>query len=233
MRSPRNYELSTFDPMELSAIYSLATVGRERIVAGAAAQSLVKVFDLRISGGRAYSYLDISTAPQGKALESDATGWTQEGSMSASGSGWNIFSHEHKTSRGSQRQSQSPVYSLSRPSESSPSLYAGLENRVVHFNFTGALDKHPDPLFRLSRRTGRDGREVEDLRDTWYPHHSSYRNLAIYEHDPSSKFRLLQQINPWNPPQWCKYQLESRYREQHLQGYDERLVENFKAPRAH
>lgn len=218
--------------MELSAVYSLATVGRERVIAGAAAQSLVKVFDLRMSGGRAYSYLDISSGLQSKASESDATGWIQEGSASASDAGWNIFSHEQKTSRGSHRQSQSPVYSLSRPSESSPSLYAGLENRVVHFNFTSALDKHPDPLFRVSRRAGRDGREAADLRDTWYPHNSSYRNLAIYEHNSASKFRLLQQTNPWNPPQWCKSQLESTYRERHLKGYDERLVENFKAPRA-
>lgn len=42
------------DLAENSAIYSLLPLGRERFVAGASRYAMIKIFDLRMPGGKVY-----------------------------------------------------------------------------------------------------------------------------------------------------------------------------------
>jgi len=177
MRSPAEYESLITDPTDYSAIFSLAMVGRERLVAGAAINSLLKIWDLRFAGGRTYHYLD--------ALSTDGTEDTISNTTTigeAHAGGWNIFASPYDAAnRRWQRGRDSPIYSLSRPSNSSTSLYVGRENNVTQVNFTSMLDKHPDPIFKHSivRRPG----GVVDARKTWDSdgkHH--VLSLAMYDH---------------------------------------------------
>ncbi len=60
MRSPADCEAVISDPTDDPAIFSLLMIGRERVIAGTAHHSLLKIFDLRrCSGGRTYSYLNL------------------------------------------------------------------------------------------------------------------------------------------------------------------------------
>lgn len=157
MRSPAEYEALISDPTDFSAIFSMTMIGRERLVAGGAINSLLKVWDLRFAGGRTYHYLDALSSPDTTSVSPD-NDFVSEG--------WNIFSSPYDAqNRRWHRGQESPIYSLSRPSNSSSSLYVGRENSVIHFNFTSMLDKHPDPVFRHS--VMRNPRGDIDARKTW------------------------------------------------------------------
>jgi len=136
MRSPAEFECKYSTPNSNSRIYSLAILGRERIVAGCAQHSALNIFDLRIPGGREYHYLN----HMGISLPQDTTGsmvWLSprgESRYKRHG-GWS-----------SRRRADSPVYSVSSPSPTSPYIYAGVENNVVELAFTGYCDPHPDTI---------------------------------------------------------------------------------------
>lgn len=160
MRSPAEYEALISDPTDFSAIFSMVMLGRERLVAGGAINSLLKVWDLRFTGGRSYNYLDaLATGGAEDVTPSPAHGDIHTG-------GWNVFASPYdQQNRRWHRGQESPIYSLSRPSACSTSLYVGRENSVMQFNMTSMLDKHPDPLFRHSvvRKPG----GMIDPRKTW------------------------------------------------------------------
>jgi len=143
MRSPAEYEALISDPTDFSAIFSMVMLGRERLVAGGAINSLLKVWDLRFTGGRSYHYLDaLATGGIEDMTTSPVQGDIHSG-------GWNVFASPYdQQNRRWHRGQESPIYSLSRPSASSTSLYVGRENSVTQFNMTSMLDKHPDPVFR-------------------------------------------------------------------------------------
>ena len=131
MRSPASHESRYFDPTDDGAIYSLVASGRERLAAGTARHSMVKFFDLRVSGGRNYWY-DETEPPDDKL-------------------GWNLFLTDqtrqqselriHQGGNRNQRRlrhrahhRESPVYSISSPSPSSSTIYAGIENDVIQID---------------------------------------------------------------------------------------------------
>jgi WD40 repeat protein len=152
MRSPAEYEALISDPTDFSAIFSMAMIGRERLIAGGAINSLLKVWDLRFAGGRTYHYLDALATSGGDSTVSTPT--TLEEPHTG---GWDVFASPYEAAnRRWHRGQDSPIYSLSRPSNSSTSLYVGRENSVMQFNFTSMLDKHPDPVFKhaIVRRPG-------------------------------------------------------------------------------
>ena len=66
---------------------------------------------------------------------------------------WNVFlgtrSHGHDQSL------ESPVYSLSRPSSVSPTIYAGVQDCIMQLDLVSVLDQHPDSIYgpRLSSNT--------------------------------------------------------------------------------
>ncbi|KAI9726474.1 MAG: hypothetical protein M1828_001296 [Chrysothrix sp. TS-e1954] len=187
MRSQNNIEADISDPVDDSAIFSMAAIGRERVIAGASRNSLIKVFDLRMTGGRAYSYMGLDHL--GNDLNSREYGPK---------TGWNVFATQHRneqTHRAARRQFvDGPVYSLSRPSASSSSLYVGLESRVVHFNFTSMFDNHPDPVFRNTLRfhKGSRNRRVAPIA-TWWPRPNAHHTFAMYEHARGGSIPILKQ----------------------------------------
>jgi len=158
LRSPADSIAVFMDLTESSAIYSLLPFGRERFVAGACRHALVKVFDLRMSGGKLYHSSNLEscspeTAKATKAADSQSVRPCCD------------YHHQAKAVRNNysmflaaggprNRRSQSAVYSLSAPSPFSPTFYAGIEDAVVQFDVVSALDRHPDPLFTHGLKTG-------------------------------------------------------------------------------
>jgi len=142
MRSPTESECKYSTPNSSSKIYSLVTLGRERIVAGCAQHNALNIFDLRVPGGRQYHYLNhIGTSLPRNTMGSVV--WLTPRGESR---------YIHSRGRGhrswsSRRAANSPVYSVSSPSPSSPHIYAGIENNVLELTFTGYCDPHPDAIF--------------------------------------------------------------------------------------
>lgn len=172
MRSNSGTEQSFSDPIEQSAVYSMLTKGREGIVAGNASHSMIKFFDLRMSGGRVYSYQATKPSSNGAAQSSTEDDvWTtfmQRGprggvARSSTGdNGWTTFikrvpsPHAQSWRRGRgggqahfQRahhlRPDSSIYSLSSPSQFSPSIYAGLEATICQINLQDLFETFQAP----------------------------------------------------------------------------------------
>ncbi|KAJ5062571.1 hypothetical protein J3E74DRAFT_416486 [Bipolaris maydis] len=164
LRSPRGFEQIYRDPTDTSPIYSLAAQGTQRIVAGVAVHSLIKVFDLRLSGSRAYTTIPLCTPKKpSKARVSPIANDTKASSVNTISEGWNLYLHPREPPRPtayrldfSSLREESPVYTLSIPSPTSPSLYAGTEAAVHSLTFHGIADPHPDPLLAQSLVRFRD-----------------------------------------------------------------------------
>ncbi|KAL9099080.1 MAG: hypothetical protein Q9163_005371 [Psora crenata] len=147
------------DPVHQTPIYSLLLFGRERFLAGGAEYAAVKVFDLRMPGERMYYATDPHTWD-----------YVSEGA--------NVFIGSGLGKRGN---ISSPVYSLSRPSQCSPTFFVGLEENVVQVDLVSIMDKYPDPVYGCMPNTGRRERDI--LRK-WRPHDRILR-LRLCEHHAS------------------------------------------------
>lgn len=148
-RVPRRAVAEYLDPVDDGQILSLLPIGHERFLAGSHQNGCLKTFDLRISGARAYSYLDARPQPQ---PQPPAPQPPSIRSVPAPRRDINIFLTPninpgerlwqplpHRSSRRSQRYRGS-VYSLSAPSPSSPTIYAGIENHVLQLDFVSTDD---------------------------------------------------------------------------------------------
>lgn len=163
MRSPCNFELMYFDPTNDCSVYSLASHGLERIVAGVSKHAMIKVFDLRLSGSHAYHTIKMPSKPTKKPRKSDfaineVVDDTKSNTTVLSG-GWNLFLNPrtppkprvYRTEYWRGRENSS-VYSLSIPSPTSQNVYAGLEGAVQSLTFHSVNNKHPDPMLSLPYR---------------------------------------------------------------------------------
>ena len=92
--------------------------------------------------------------------------------------GWNVFLGRNNTRR---NRSESPVYSLSKPSGYSPTFFAGIEDQVLEFDMVSIMDKFPDPIYGQMPSTGR---WQDDIRLKWASKKPILR-LSMYVH-PSS-----------------------------------------------
>jgi hypothetical protein len=154
-------------------------------------KSMVKFFDLRVSGGRAYHYAQIHATTTRKAPPK-MTDWSVFlGPTMDSGGPARPPRREGQRSVGPTREEQraaaSPVYSLCSPSPRSPFLFAGLENNIVQLNLTSMADKHPDPLFTNGKV------DHVDARANW-DSDGRVMNLAMYNHQPTGKVELYHQV---------------------------------------
>lgn len=122
--------------------------------------SMIKVFDLRLSGSHAYHTM---TMPPNPAPEHKQRGQapsmlvnnTRTNTTVLSG-GWNLFLNPRIPPKPDAYRAEywrgredSPVYSLSIPSPTSQNVYAGLEGVVQSLTFHSFADKHPDPMLPL------------------------------------------------------------------------------------
>ena len=192
LRSPAPSVALFMDLAENSAIYSLLPLGRERFVAGASRYAMIKVFDLRMSGGKLYFASDLDSCNAKASLKVASAQACHSGrsccdyhlQTKAVRSNYNIYINDR---RSSSRRS-SPVYSLSAPSPFSPTFYAGIENAVVQFDVVSALDRHPDPLFTHGLK--RTGTKPEEIMRKWDPQRDAMA-LRLYEQIAgSAKMRI-------------------------------------------
>ena len=191
MRSDQDFENMFWDVTNDSSIYSLATQGLERVVAGTSMHSMLKVFDLRFSGSHAYQILSIPSQnqPRSKPASGDyasnriVDNAIQRTQVTPISGGWNLFLHPRNQARQRSyrvpRTEDSPVYSLSIPAATSPSLYAGVEGAVMCLDFHSVADKHPDSLF-TSLDERQSNSNVVDLGPSYSPH-NDVLNLGMYE----------------------------------------------------
>jgi WD40 repeat protein len=193
MRSPNSFEAMYWDVTNDSSIYSLTTQGLEHVVAGTSMHSMLKVFDLRLSGSHAYRSIPLSSKAQlskpnsqtrdyaGNKVVREAIGHTKSKLVTG---GWNLFLHprnlvHHSRNLRNPRNEDSPVYSLSIPSAHSPSLYAGVEGAVMGIDFLSVTDKYPDPLYSgaIERFPGSGAIDIEAS----YNPRGDVLSLGMYE----------------------------------------------------
>ena len=209
MRSPSDCEAQISDPTDIAPVFSLLMVGRERLLAGGALNALLKVYDMRMPGGRTYDYMDANPNIKQTVIKQPsfaATRCLQDANYSWGG--WNLFSSPRPdpTAKRAPRLHPGPIYSLSRPSSSSSSIYVGMEGLVLHLNISGMLDKHPDPLF--TNQDVRDRNGGVDALKTW---ENKVCRLAMYEQTESGGMPLRVQAP-----------VGTARRDESLPGYDER-----------
>jgi WD40 repeat protein len=204
MRSPRGFEQIFWDPTNDSPIYSLAAQGLERIVAGVALHSMIKVFDVRFSGSHSYHTISIpgkpANNPKTKSSPRDSStnaivGESMKSHVPTKSGGWNLYLNPRSPPPPtayrqdySRVREDSPVYSLSIPSATSQNLYAGLEGAVQGITFSGIADKWPDPMMaRGLVRHHHNNRNVNGELDREVGVRASYNpdggalNLGMYE----------------------------------------------------
>jgi hypothetical protein len=199
LRSHRGFETMFWDQTNDSSIYSLATQGLEHIVAGVSMHSMIKVFDLRLSGSHAYHTVSLTSQPKVKPKSQDFTYNAvvndTKGSAGVISGGWNLYlnpripprrnAYREDYWRGGQ---DSPVYSLSIPSPTSPNVYAGLEGVVQSLTFHSTLDPHPDTLHSQSTARFADSGAV-DIRSS-YDSQGDSLNLGMYEQSNEEGLRM-------------------------------------------
>ncbi|KGO67136.1 hypothetical protein PITC_020420 [Penicillium italicum] len=154
LRSPRPYEVSYKDATDLNPIYSLHAFGHERFLAGAGGEAVVKIFDLRMCN--TYSYLDAQVpASQAEGTQTPkntkVNGTTRTKANHKPKKGFSIFlsypppptfpqqtpAPARTRQRGPYR---GPIYTMSSPSPSSPTVYAGIVDGVVQLDFASTDD---------------------------------------------------------------------------------------------
>lgn len=172
LRSPSPYEVMYRDPTDDAAVYSLLSRGRDRIVAGTSRHCLLKIFDLRVSGGSQYDYTEIGN----------------DKNADSSRDNWNIFINPRERYANSswrgpnswmRRSAEGSIYSLTSPSPTSPFIYAGVENAVVEFNFSSLSDRNPDSTFTCSIGSGKAKSKAARL-PAYFKSKNEVLNLAMY-----------------------------------------------------
>lgn len=189
------------DPVDVSPIYSLLPVANEQFVAGGGRHSIMKVFDLRMPGSEL-----CSSASNGQStatchgMDNPKKPRDQEKSRL----NWNTFLPTTKNPF-SRRTNDSSVYALSRPSQCSPTLYAGLQNTVVQMDIVSIMDRYPDPVFNHEPTMTGDSL---DVRAKW-DQEGKVSCLPMYEHNDRA-IRLVRQ----KPVDY--------YAQSYIKGWDER-----------
>lgn len=156
--------------------------GRERFIVGGSQHCLLKIFDLRLPGGKLYYAADLdpcsSDSPRGTGMARSSCCQYHCDSR-ANCPGCSTFLHTRYV-RGyeSRRDRMSPVYSLSSPSPCSPTFFAGIEGKVLELDVVSVMDQHPDPIFRSGPKN--TGDRTLDPRRKWDPQ-SEVLNLPLYE----------------------------------------------------
>ena len=194
LRSAKSITAIFRDPVDtFSPIYSLLPIGTERFVAGGARHSIIKVFDLRMPGGKLYHAADLEPCssasklgPQNFKSGSSFSCCAHHHDSKHRRRNWNVFIRPTDYPR--RRVTESPVYALSRPSQVSPTFFAGVESTVLQFDIVSIMDKHVDPVFQ--RGLAHSG-EQHNLKKKWDPQ-DNVLCLPMYEHN-TGPVKLLKQ----------------------------------------
>ncbi|KAJ5746564.1 hypothetical protein N7520_011746 [Penicillium odoratum] len=141
LRSPNSYETTYLDSTDANIIYSVQPFGHDRFLAGAAGNAILKIFDLRMS--KTYSYLNTHVPTQAKTSSKP----TKKNIAHYPHKDFSMFlssqipSVAPRNPRANKRRPYSgPIYTMSTPSPSSPTVYAGIVDGVVRLDFASTDD---------------------------------------------------------------------------------------------
>jgi hypothetical protein len=156
-RSPAPFVSRFYDWIDVGSNLSLAAHGHERFVAGSSQNACMAFFEMRKPGQRSYSYLESrnvahirSPTKSKQDLIGRQSAASRDFSVFLSVRVWNRSSlwqpmplpRQHA---GTHRYSGS-VYSLSVPSPTSPTIYAGIESHVLQLDLVNSDDVDEDNI---------------------------------------------------------------------------------------
>lgn len=141
------------DPVDDGQIFSLLPIGQERFLAGSHQNACLKVFDMRMNA-RVYDYREVASSVAQNVTSSPAAPLSQTSlPLPSLSREINIFlaltvhhgAQPWRPLPGRQNNARLPryrgsIYSLSSPSPSSRTVYAGIENHVIQLDFINTDD---------------------------------------------------------------------------------------------
>lgn len=170
IRSPHSYETTYRDTADDHLIYCLQQFGHDHFLAGSGGDALVKIFDLRMD--KTYSYLeartqDTNTQTSNPTKADRSLGPRKDFSLFLSAQSSSLLTRNVPRRRraGAYR---GPIYSMSAPSPSSPTVYTGVVDGVVQLDFAST-----DDLTRPAK--------------DWYSHNLDLRINIGTRHQPSEE----------------------------------------------
>ncbi|OAP58207.1 hypothetical protein AYL99_07297 [Fonsecaea erecta] len=140
IRVPRRSVAEYIDPVDDGQIISLLPVGHERFFAGSHQNGCLKSFDLRMPGARAYSYLDARPRPPQTIKRPTPQRDINIFLTPTVNIGERLWEPLPRHPRKRSQRYRGSVYSLSSPSSSSPTIFAGIENHVLQLDFISTDD---------------------------------------------------------------------------------------------
>ncbi|KAJ5085948.1 hypothetical protein N7532_010719 [Penicillium argentinense] len=165
LRSPRSYESTYRDTTDMNIMYCVHPFGNDHFLAGSSGDGLVKIFDLRM--GSTYSYLDAQTPPSPNPKRDDRP--SKDFSMFLSANlPPDITRHIPHPRRRGQQPYRGPIYTMSTPSPSSPTVYTGIVDGVARLDFastddlTGPAKEWYERNLDLGIQTGQSGVAVAE-----------------------------------------------------------------------
>lgn len=176
-------------------------------MAGASRHCVVKIFDLRLPGGKVYYAADlepcissnntlISSIAPSRATSSFCCQYHRDARLNRRN--YNLFLHTNnggwrgRKTRAMRRTSDTPIYTLSSPSPCSPTVFAGVENDILQIDIVSVVDRHPDPIYQNMRKWIGNENKVNQK---WNPQ-SDVIQLALYEHHQRTPtFKMQQEVD--------------------------------------
>lgn len=161
-------------------------------MAGASRHCAIKVFDLRLPGGKVYYAADldpcilnnkapISSVTPFRAISPTCCQYHRDARWNRHN--YNLFldlNQEGRHGRWSfalRRRMEGPIYALSSPSPCSPTVFAGVERDILQLDVVSVMDRNPDPIYQDTRERKRN----MNVAERWNPR-SAVINMALYEH---------------------------------------------------
>lgn len=166
IRTPHTSVVSYHDSVDDGQILSILPIGQERFLAGSHQNACLKTYDLRMGGAKPYSYQSLPQLRRPRFNESKQHQDIQFISpASLMQREINIFLAPLITmrpyvwspiSRPDRRRCEryrGAIYTLSSPSSSSPTIYAGISNHIIQLDFVSMDDmfrgRAVDPLLHI------------------------------------------------------------------------------------
>ncbi|KAJ5713876.1 uncharacterized protein N7483_011057 [Penicillium malachiteum] len=145
LRSPHAYESTYRDTTDINLIYSVHPFGHDRFLAGAGGNAVLKIFDLRMSN--TYNYLG-AQVPLTKTQSQPSTKLPTSTIPSYPRKDFSIFLStqlpsiipRNRRARNRRGPYRGPIYTMSSPSSSSPTVYTGIVDGVVRLDFASTDD---------------------------------------------------------------------------------------------
>lgn len=217
LRSPRSYEATYRDTTDMSPIYCLHTFGHDRFLAGAGGEAVLKIFDLRMCNS--YSYLGArlpsAASRTSKPTSTNGPNPSKPSIISRPRKDFSLFlsynppstvppeSHTRPRRRNPYR---GPIYTMSSPSPSSPTVYTGIVDGVVRLDFvsTDDLTGASKEWYSHNLALDIDTDQAPTKRSSWMlPGEvldlSGYDHLEPYDLTTTSKLRTQQAFRSVGP----------------------------------